>query len=99
MHRPAPEPLRIVTEYTTPGGIATRVFSDGGATMRVCLGQIRNRDDGLLAEMDSGGDPVPWESLAVKREAIEAVQRRGDLDPAVRDRLTRHIRRTPYYEG
>jgi len=86
-------------EYTTPGGTATRTFSDGAATMRVCLGHIHHADDGLLAEMDLGREPIPWESPSTRQAAIEAVGRRGDLDPELRDRLVRHIRRTPYYEG
>lgn len=89
--------MTIITEYTTPGGLATRTFSDGAATMRVCLGHIDNADDGLIAEMDSGREAMPWANLETKLAAIATIMRRTDLADDLRERLIQHIRRTPYF--
>lgn len=86
-------------ELITPGGVLTRQFADGAATMRVCLGLLDQSDDGLLLEMRQDRDPVPWESRRARDEALDAIARRGDLTDDEREGLLRHVRRTPYYES
>ena len=91
-------PERFVIQYVLPGGVALRPFEDGAATMRIGLGHIDSPDDGLLREMETGAEPVPWESLAVRDEATEALRRRTGLDEDLRQRILLHVARTPYYE-
>lgn len=89
--------------YVSPGGIAVKPFADGYATMRVCLGHVDHAEDGLAAEVAQGLEPVPWQSEAVRGEAIEGLRRwarksEGEERSALA-RLIEHVMRTPYYEG
>lgn len=84
--------------FVRPGGVATKVFADGAETMRVCLGYLHDPDDGVLAEMKAGHDPVPWQSAKVRDAAIMAVEARADLDDETRARLLEWIAATPYFE-
>lgn len=84
--------------FVRPGGVATQTFADGAATMRICLGYLHDPDDGVLAEIKAGHDPVPWQSAKVRDEAIEAVEVRRDLDDEVRFQLLEWIEATPYFE-
>lgn len=81
-----------------PGGVATKTFADGAATMRLCLGYLHDPDDGLLAEMQAKHDPVPWASKAVRDEASQAVETRSDLKVETRSQLLDWIATTPYFE-
>lgn len=76
-----------------PGGVATV----GDVTCRVATGYIHDPDDGLLDELHSGRDAVPWRSAEARDAAMASVSARGDLTDEVRARLLRHVRRTPYY--
>lgn len=97
----------VAVIYVTPGGAAVKRFADRYLTMRVCLGHFDHAEDGLAAELrDSGGpgwEPVPWESEAVRGEAIEELRRRARVSSGERRselvRLLEHVRRTPYYDG
>ncbi|WP_299955391.1 hypothetical protein [uncultured Roseobacter sp.] len=80
------------------GGVATVKFADGYETMRVALGYLESSADGLIAEIDEGREPVPWQSAQVRDEAMEAVERRQDLDGKTRARLLEWIAATPYFE-
>lgn len=88
----------IQVQYVTPGGVLTRKFADGAATMRICLGQVYHPDDGLLVEMDDFCEPVPWENLAAKEEAIKSVLARSDFTADQKADLVKHIKSTPHYE-
>ncbi len=88
----------IQTILVRPGGVATKNFADGSATMRLCLGYLHDPDDGLLAEMKAQHDPVPWQSCEVRDEAMNAVEARGDLDDETRQALLDWIAGTPYFE-
>lgn len=84
--------------FVRPGGVATQTFADGAATMRICLGYLHDPDDGVLAEMRTQHDPVPWQSAQVRDDAIMAVGTRADLDVQTRARLLEWIAATPYFE-
>ncbi|WP_227288014.1 hypothetical protein [Boseongicola sp. H5] len=80
------------------GGVATVKFADGYETMRVALGYLESPADGLIAEMDEGREPVPWQSAQVRDEATFSVETRLDLDDETRARLLEWIAATPYFE-
>lgn len=80
------------------GGVATVKFADGYETMRVALGYLHDPADGLVAEMDAGREPVPWQSARVRDEATFSVETRLDLDDETRGRLLEWIAATPYFE-
>ena len=88
----------IHVEYVTPGGVLTRKFADGAATMRICLGHIYHPDDGLLIEMDDFYEPVPWENLEAKEDAIQSALSRMDIMAEQKADLVKHIKSTPHYE-
>ena len=88
----------LTVMLVTPGGVVTRPFADGHLTMRTCVGHIHDREDGLIAELEAGREPVPWESVEVRDDAIFAVETRLDVDDPLRERLLEHVRATPYYE-
>lgn len=90
------EPQVTVT-LVSPSGVCTRIYSDGAATMRVCLGHIRHEEDGLLVEMSSGHEPIPWASAEVRNDAMRLVKERKDLDDEARGPLLEWIQATPYY--
>lgn len=97
---PPPPPDRVTVVYTSPGGIAVKPFADRYLAMRVCLGHIDHAEDGLMVEV--GREPVPWESEAVREEAIVEIRRRarkakGEARSAL-VRLLEHVVGTPYYE-
>jgi hypothetical protein len=77
-----------------PGGVAVV----GDVTVRVATGYLHDPDDGLLEELASGREAVPWRSAAARDGAVASVSARGDLSDEVRARLLRHLRRTPFYE-
>lgn len=91
----APE---VTCTLVRPGGVVTKAFADGAATMRICLGYLHDPDDGLLAEMKAKHDPVPWASKAVRDEAVQVVSVRADLRDDIRDQVLIWIAATPYFE-
>jgi hypothetical protein len=76
-----------------PGGVAVV----GEVTCRVATGYLHDPDDGLLEELATGREAVPWRSAAARDEAMASVSTRGDLSDDIRARLLRHVRRTPFY--
>ncbi|MFZ5962008.1 hypothetical protein ACOXXX_03575 [Thalassococcus sp. BH17M4-6] len=91
-------PYTYVT-LISPGGVLTRAFADGThALMRTCAGYLHSQDDGLLVEMAERREPVPWESAAVRDEAIRSIRARMDLEDGERADLIAWIEGTPYYE-
>lgn len=92
-------PSGVTIELTTPGGVLTRRFSDGAATMRICVGHLDAERDGLLVEMRAGHEPVPWAGRESRAEALESIRTRKGLTDDDRERLLRHVARTAYYEG
>lgn len=93
-----PNPYMYVT-LVSPGGVLTKAFADGShALMRTCAGYLHSQDDGLLIEMAERREPVPWESAAVRDEAIQSIRARQDLEDRERTNLIAWIEGTPYYE-
>lgn len=88
----------VQTCYVLPGGVATLPFEGGAITCRVTLGHINAPDTGLLEEMQSKADPVPWRNAEIRDEAIAAIETRNDLGEEMRAKLLTHIRQTPWYE-
>jgi hypothetical protein len=81
-----------------PSGVATLPFEGGAITCRVTVGHLDAPATGLIAEMDAGGDPVPWRSALVRDEALWSIETRIGLDEDVRRRLMAHVRRTPWFD-
>ena len=83
--------------FISPGGVVTRPFADGHATMRSCLGHLE-ADDGVLKEMTARSEPIPWESEKIRDNAVRSIERRGDLAEDVRAELLEWVSASPYYE-
>ena len=60
----------VQTCYVLPSGVATLPFEGGAITCRVTLGHINAPDTGLLEEMQSKADPVPWRNAEIRDEAM-----------------------------
>lgn len=88
----------VQTCYVLPSGVATLPFEGGAITCRVTLGHINTPDTGLLEEMQSKAEPVPWRNAEIRDEAIAAIETRNDLGEEMRAKLLTHIRQTPWYE-
>ncbi|MGH1412840.1 MAG: hypothetical protein ACRBB0_05075 [Pelagimonas sp.] len=88
----------VQTCYVLPSGVATLPFEGGAITCRVTLGHINAPDTGLLEEMQSKAEPVPWRDTQTRDEAIVAIEARNDLGEDMRAKLLNHIRQTPWYE-
>ncbi len=91
-----------VVIFVSPGGVACKPFSDGYLTMRVCLGHIHDPEDGLELEVDQKREPIPWESEAVRNEAIAELKRRAKKSTGYeRSKLIamlQHVRGTAYFQ-
>lgn len=81
-----------------PSGVATIPFDGGAVTCRVTLGHPDAPDTGIIEEMRSGAEPVPWRSAAVRDEALWTIETREEMDDDLRRELLDHVRRTPWYE-
>ena len=84
--------------FVLPSGVATVPFEGGALTCRVAVGHLDAPDTGLIDEMRSGAEPVPWRSAILRDEALRAIEERSDLEDRTRRRLLAHVRRTPWYE-
>jgi hypothetical protein len=91
-------PSHVVVEFVTPGGVACREFADGAVVMRVCVGHV-TADDGLLKEMASGREPVPWMGRAERDEAVAAIRAASGIGEEERAALLAHVASTPYYDA
>lgn len=100
--RPPPENGGVTITYTSPGGIAVKPFADGYLAMRVCLGHTHHAEDGLMTELETGREPVPWQNSDVRNEAIAALRQRAKATEAdersALARLVEHVLATPYYD-
>jgi len=100
--QPPPAPGGITVIYTSPGGIAVRLYADGYLTMRVCLGHVGHAEDGLMTEVVQKREPVPWKDHTVRDNAMVELRRRarkadGD-DRSALVKVLEHVRFTPYYD-
>ena len=84
--------------YVLPSGVATLPFDGGAITCRVTIGHINAPDTGLLEEMQTKAEPVPWRNMATRDAALSTIRARGDLDEEMRAKLLAHIRQTAWYE-
>lgn len=84
--------------FVLPSGVATLPFEGGTITCRVTLGHINAPGTGLLEEILTMAEPVPWRNAATRNEAIGIIETRGDLDKELRAKLLSHIRQTAWYE-
>jgi len=84
--------------FVLPSGVATLPFEGGTITCRVTLGHINAPDTGLLEEMRTKAEPVPWRNAETRHEAIGIIETRGDLGEQIRAKLLAHIHQTAWYE-
>lgn len=84
--------------YVLPSGVATLPFDGGAITCRVTLGHINAPDTGLLEEMHTKADPVPWRNVETRDAALSTITARGDFDEEMRAKLLAHVRQTAWYE-
>ena len=81
-----------------PSGVATLPFEGGTITCRVTLGHINAPDTGILDEIQTKAEPVPWRNVETRDEAISMIKLRGDIDEEMRAKLLAHIHNTAWYE-
>ncbi|GAA6187651.1 hypothetical protein [Litorivita sp. NS0012-18] len=81
-----------------PSGVATLPFEGGTITCRVTLGHINAPDTGLLKELKTKAEAVPWRNARIRDEAISTIEVRGDIDEETRANLLAHIRQTAWYQ-
>lgn len=84
--------------YVLPSGVATLPFEGGAITCRVTIGHIKAPDTGLLEEMETKVEPVPWRNAETRDEAIATIETRNDLGEEMRAKLLAHVRQTAWYE-
>lgn len=84
--------------FVLPSGVATLPFDGGAITCRVTIGHINAPDTGLLEEMRSKAEPVPWRDAEVRDEAISLIKTKSGLGADVKQQLLNHVRNTPWYE-
>lgn len=84
--------------YVLPSGVATLPYDGGTITCRVTLGHINAPDTGIIEEMQTKAEPVPWQSVETRDAALSTIEARGDLDGNMREKLLAHIRQTAWYE-
>ncbi|MCQ8186433.1 hypothetical protein NOG11_13700 [Parvularcula sp. BGMRC 0090] len=89
----------MTVEFVSPSGVVCRRFADGAMNVRIAVGQLCHPEHGLLKEMDSLGDPPPFESEALQRQALEVVARMGGVDKATRQRLRQWVEYAGHLEG
>lgn len=84
-----------VGAFPTDGGyVVARTFTPG------CVAHLDAPGDGLLAELRSGREPVPYRSAADRDGTLAHLRDdRPDLDAETRDALLRHVAATPHYEA
>lgn len=95
-------PGGILVSFVGPGGLMVKPFAEGALLVRIFHpGGVLHLDaeDGLLAEMASGHDPVPWETREARDGALGWIRECGGLEDEQRARLLRHVRATPWYEA
>lgn len=93
-----PDPYPHVT-LVSPGGVLTRPFADGThLTMRVTLGYLFG-EEGVLTEMRERREPVPWENVRVRDEALDSIRSRIDIEDDLRAGLLEWVAGSPYYEA
>ena len=80
-----------------PSGVATLPFDGGAITCRVTVGHLDAPGTGLIEEMTSGAEPVPWRSARVRDEALWSIETRLGVDEDVRRRLLKWVSASPFY--
>ena len=93
------ERLEIITSYVLSGGVCLKQFAEGHLTVRTVLGWI-HAPEGIIAELDGtmAGEAIPWESKAIRYEAIGQLARWPGMAEDLRARLIAHVRKSAYYE-
>ena len=91
------DPNKFELVYVMPSGVCVSPLKKGYKTVRVCKGILENAETGLIAEMDKGKDPVPWESMAVRDEALRELKALKSIKIDLKQRLIRHILATHYF--
>jgi hypothetical protein len=98
---PLPNAIRI--SFVTPSGCMAIPVKDGGLACRTFKkGSVLHLDDpsdGLIAEMRSGREPLPWFNAEERKDAIDQIRNgRSDLDDTLRDDLIAWVEATAWYE-
>lgn len=89
----------VQVSIVLPSGVATLPVEGGAITCRVTVGHLDAPSTGLIDEMTSGAEPVPWRSSRVRDEALWSIETRLGVDEGVRQRLLDHVRGTPWFEA
>lgn len=89
--------IELKTHFVFAGGVAEKDLAGQRRFVRVCLGQIENTDYVLIAEMNGEIAAIPWESHAVREEAIERARNAEWMEPEFQERLIAHIQRSKFY--
>lgn len=90
-------------QFVSPSGVMALPTKDGAYTVRThtegCVVHVDAPDDGLIAEMTCGREPVPWKTAAQRESALRQLrENRPDLDDDLRERLIAHVEATPWYD-
>ena len=93
------ERLEIITSYVLPGGVCLKQFADGHLPVRCGLGWV-HAPEGIIAELDGtmAGEAIPWESKAIRDEAIGQLERWPGMPEVLRARLIAYVRKSAYYQ-
>lgn len=89
--------------FVNPSGVLALPTAEGAYTVRTyiegCVLHVDAPDDGLIAEMQSGREPIPWKNAEQREAALRQIRDdRPDLSDEVRDRLREWVGRSPWYD-
>ena len=94
----------ISISFVTPGGVLALPTKDGAYVCRThldgCVIHLDAADDGLIAELVTGSEPIPWRNKKQRDAALDQIMNeRADLDEDLRERLVAHVEATPWYDN
>jgi hypothetical protein len=89
--------------FVSPSGVMALPTAEGAYTVRTfiegCVLHVDAPDDGLIAEMASGREPIPWENAEQRDAAVRQIRdERHDQSDELRERLVGWIEATGWYE-
>ena len=96
-------PGAILISFVSPSGAMAIPVEDGAIACRAylagCVLHLDDPSDGLIVEMRTNREPLPWRTKQQREDAIVHLRdHRGDLDADLRDRLVSHVSSTAWYE-
>ncbi|MXQ07889.1 hypothetical protein GQ651_08525 [Alphaproteobacteria bacterium GH1-50] len=90
--------------FVNPSGVLALPTAEGAYTVRTfiegCVLHVDAPDDGLIAEMQSGREPIPWKNAEQREAALRQIrEERPDLPDDIRSRLADWIKTSGWYES